>query len=196
MGPDLELVAPLLEGDAEYVLGLLRRGDIGGIDLNDVIVALPLGFQDLQRLGSVAGGNDPVGDLPMDELGGGLVAHVAERRPVAEGAQPVRAPRPGIGAGQGAVIQLGHVAHKAGLLEGLVQRQAHGGGGGGDVLEGGGGGEARGLLQLLHQLPGVQGVQEVDVAGLAVEDLQGQVAAVPHKDPGGLLVGVAAVFQF
>ena len=57
--------------------------------------------------------------------------------------------------------------------------QAHGGAGGGDVLEGGGGGQAGGLLQLLHQLPGVEGVQEVDVPRLAVEHLDGQLARPP-----------------
>ena len=40
------LVAPLLEGHAVNVLGLLGSGHIAGVDLNDVIAALPLGFQD------------------------------------------------------------------------------------------------------------------------------------------------------
>jgi len=77
----------------------------------------------------------------------------------------------------------------------IAQGQAQGGPGGGDVLEGGGGGQAGGLFQGLYQLPGVQGVHEVDVPRLAVEYLQGQLAPL-HKDAGGLLVGVAAVFQF
>ena len=192
---DLELVAALLEGNAEHVLGLLRGGDIMGVDPDDVVPALPLCLQNLQGLVGVAGGDDAVGHLPLDQSGGGRVAHVAQRRPVAEGAQAVRPPSPGVGAGQGAAVQLRHVVHKTGLLEGPAQGQAHGGGGGGDVLEGGGGGQACGLLQLLHQLPGVEGVQEINIPGLAVEDLQGQVPAVLHKDAGGLLVGVAAVFQ-
>ena len=73
--------------------------------------------------------------------------------------------------------------------------QTQGGTGGGDVLEGGGGRQAGGLLQGLDQLPGVEGIHEVDVAGLAVEHLQGQLALL-HEDAGGLLVGVTAVFQF
>ena len=35
---DLEVVSPLLEGDAEHVLVLLHGGDVIGVDLDDVIV--------------------------------------------------------------------------------------------------------------------------------------------------------------
>ena len=64
------------------------------------------------------------------------------------------------------------------------------------MLKRSGAGHAGGFLQLLHQLPGIQCVQEVDVAGAAVENGDGQVAAVVHVDLGRLLIGVAAVFQF
>ncbi len=63
------------------------------------------------------------------------------------------------------------------------------------MLEGGGSGQAAGLLQLLDQLDGVQGIQKIDVAGLAVQDGDGQVRAILHIDTAGLLVGVAAVLQ-
>ena len=64
------------------------------------------------------------------------------------------------------------------------------------MLEGGHGAQARCFLQLLDQLIGIQGIQEVDVAGAAVEHRNGQIRAVSHIDRGGFLVGVAAVFQF
>ena len=64
------------------------------------------------------------------------------------------------------------------------------------MLEGRHGDHARGLLQLLHKLPGVEGVQEIDIAGAAVQNGDGQLGAVRHVDLRGLLVGVAAVFQF
>ncbi len=67
---------------------------------------------------------------------------------------------------------------------------------GGNMLEGGGGGKAQGFLQLFDKLPCVQRVQEIDITGLAVKDGHRQFAAVPHENPGGLLVRVAAVFQF
>ena len=52
---DLEIVASLLECDAENLLCLHRRGNIGPIDLYDIIAAFSLGFEDFQRLGRIAG---------------------------------------------------------------------------------------------------------------------------------------------
>lgn len=63
------------------------------------------------------------------------------------------------------------------------------------MLETGSRGQAGGLLQLAHQLPGVKGVQEVDIAGTAVQHLDGQLPLL-HVDAGWLLVGVATVLQF
>ena len=53
--------------------------------------------------------------------------------------------------------------------------------------------EDEGSLQLLDELPAVECVQEVDVAGTSVQYLDGKLRAVLHVDPGRLLVGVAAV---
>ena len=62
------------------------------------------------------------------------------------------------------------------------------------MLEGGHCHHAGGFFQFLHQLPGVQGVQEIDVAGTAVENGDGQIRAIGHVNAGRLLVGVTAVF--
>ena len=62
------------------------------------------------------------------------------------------------------------------------------------MLEGGSGGEARGSLQLTHKLPAVQGIQEVDVAGAAVQNGHGKLGPL-HEDPGRLLVRVASVLE-
>ena len=153
MPVDFEVVPPLLEGDAEDLLRLLLGGNVVGVDGHHVVAALALGFQDGQRFLCVAGGNHAVGDLPGDELCGGGVAHVGQGDPVAEGAHPVGASCPGVGAGEGAVVQLGNVVHEARLFQVLGQHLSHGGGSGGDVLEGRDGDHARGLLQFLHKLP-------------------------------------------
>ena len=189
---DGEVVAALLKGDAEHVLVLHLPGHIIRVDLHHVVAALALGLQDLQGLVGVAGGNHSVGHLQGQIAGGGGVAHVGQGGPVAVGAQPVGPPGPHIGAGDGGEL---HALGEVDLLLHVAQGGANGGAGGGDVLEGRGGGQAGGLLQLLHQLPGVEGVQEVDIPRLAVEHLDGQLALL-HEDAGGLLVGVAAVFQF
>ena len=164
---DLEVVSPLLEGDAEHVLVLLHGGDVIGVDLDDVIVPLLLGLEDLQGLRGVVRGDDAVGNLRLEVSGGGGVAGVAQGRPVAVGAEAVRASGADVCTGQGGKLRGG--IHKVNGLIRLAQGQAHGGPGGRDVLEGRGGGQAGGLLQLLDQLPGVQGVHKIDVARLAVQ---------------------------
>ena len=64
------------------------------------------------------------------------------------------------------------------------------------MLEARRGGKARRLFQFAHELPRVEGVEQVDVAGLAVENRKGKGCAVFHENARGLLVGVAAVFEF
>ena len=193
---DLEVVPALLKGDAEDLLPFLHRGHIGRVDADHVVAALALGFQDLQGLRGIARGDDAVGDLPLDEAGGEGVAGIGEGHPVAEGAHPVGAPGSGVGAGQGILVQPRDVVHKAGPLQRLRQGQTQSAAGGAHMLKGGGRRKPGGFLQLLDKLPGVQSVQKIDVAGAAVEDLHREVGTVRHKDPGGLLVRVAAVFQF
>ena len=63
------------------------------------------------------------------------------------------------------------------------------------MLEGSRCGQAAGRLQLLDQLDGVEGIQKIDVARLAVQNSNGQVRAIFHINAAGLLVGVAAVLQ-
>ena len=192
---DFKIVPALFEGHAEDLLALQRVGDVIGIDAHHVVRALFLGLQNFQGLGGIARRDHAVGHLALTQPGGGGVAFIGKGDPVAEGGHPVRAPGPGVGAGQGGIVQALHVFHKAGLLQLLGQLQAHGGGGGADVLEGGGGAQTQGLLQFLHQLPAVQRVQKIDVPGSSAEDFHGQIAVVVHINAGGLLVGVAAVLQ-
>ena len=102
----------------------------------------------------------------MDNPGAGSVADVRQGNPVAVGGHPVGAAGAGIGSGNRR--QLAHIVDEVDLLERLAHRDAEGSARRGDVLKGSGGGEAGVLLQLLDQLPGVQGVQEVDIPRLAV----------------------------
>ena len=191
---DAAEVVALLKGDAEDVLALLLGRDVVRVHGDDVVVPLLLGLQNLQGLGGVIRGDDAVGDLVFQVTGGVSVADIAEGRPVAVGAEAVRPPGPDVGAGHGGKVGVG--LHEEGLAVLRRQGQAQGRPGGGNVLEAGGGGQARGLPQLPHQLPGVEGVQEVDVPRAAVQHPEGQISAPRPGEVRGLLVGVAAVFQF
>ena len=191
---DLAVVAALLERDAEDVLLLLRGGNVGGIHLHDVVLAALFRLQDGKRLLAERGGDDAVGDLAFQIFRRRGVALVGERRPVTIGAEAVRAAGADVGAGDGrkGLVRL----NKVNLLVHLVERQAERRSRGRDVLEARRGGQARGLLKLAHELEGVEGIEQIDVARLAVQHGERQVAAVFHKDARRLLVGVAAIFEF
>ena len=190
---DDQFVALLLEGDAEYILALQLFRLIGGVDLDDVVIALALGFEDFEGFRLIAGGDHAVGHLGLDELCGRDVAHVGQGDPVAKAGHAVRAAGARVGAGQRRELRVG--GDEVDAPEHVRKRQAHGRAGGADVLEAGGGGQARGAFQLTHQLPAVEGVQKVDIARPAAEHLDGQLAVL-HEDARGLLVGIAAIFQF
>ena len=190
---NVQVLTALLEGHAKDRAGLQRLRLIVGVDLDDGIAALLLGFQHLQRVGVVAGRNDAVGDLMLNQLRGAQVADIGQRDPVAEAGHTVRTAGTGVGAGQRGKLGLRrNVVHGA---QGLIQRQTDGRTGRGDVLEAGGSGLAECLLQIAHELPGVERIQKVDVTRASVQNLHRQVTAVRHVDAGGLLVGVRAVFQ-
>ena len=193
---DLKIISLLFKGDTEDLLALHRLRGIRRVDLHNIVIALPLGLQDFKGFRGIARSDDAIRNLTLNQKGGLLVADIGQRDKVTEGAHPVGASCPGVGAGEGAVVQFGNVVHEARLFQVFRQHLSHGGGGGGDVLEGRHGDHAGGFLQFLHKLPGVEGVQKIDVAGAAVQDGDGQLGAVCHVDLRGLLVGVAAVFQF
>ena len=193
VGVDDQLVAALLEGDAVHLLVLDGSGLIGGVDGNHVVVALLFAGQNGQCLRLVARGDDAVGHFVLDQLCGGYIADVRQGDPVAEGGHAVCAAGAGIGASQGRKLGLrGNVVHPAlHLGQGQTQCCARRG----NVLEGGRCGQTAGGFQFLDQLDGVEGIQKVDVAGLAVQHGNGQVGAIFHINAAGLLVGVAAVLQ-
>ena len=192
---DLELVSALLEGDAEYLLVLQGIGHVVRVDLDDVVVAVPLLAQDCQRLIGVTGSDHAVGNLTLDDHSGGHVAHVRQSDPVAEGGHTVGAAGTCVGTSQRRRVQALDIVYEASLLQIVGQRKTQGGGGGANVLEGSGANHTGGFFQLAHQLPGVQCVQEIDVSRSAAQDGDGQFPTVIHIDAGRLLVGVATVLQ-
>ena len=167
------LVAPLLEADAKHLLGLQRGGAVGRVNLDDAVGALALLPQYLKRLGGVVGGNDAVAHLALDDKGGGAVARVAQGDEVAIARHAVGSACTGISTGHRTLVKPLDVGHEADVLQRVAQGQAHGGTCRADVLERGGRGQPRGPPQLADQLPRVEGVEQIDVAGTAVQHFDG-----------------------
>lgn len=191
LGAGDDPVSPLLEGDSEHLARLVLRRLPRRIDLQHAIGAIALAAQDIQSLGLVAGRDDAVGDLALEELGGGHVDHVGEGRPVAERAKPVGPSRAGVGGGQRRELQ---VVDEGRALDRLAHGHRNGGARRAHVLERRGRGELKRPSKLAHQLPGVARVQEVDVAGRARQHANGQ-GPLGRVNPGRRLVGIASIAQ-
>ena len=187
-----QLVASLLEGHAVDLLALDGIGNIILVHPDDAIGAFSLGFEDFEGFGFIAGGDHAVGHFALNHLRGGNVAYVGQRDEIAVAGHSVRAARLGIGAGKGRKLQ---IVDEVNLLQHVGKRGADGRACRADVLEGSGGAVAGGLLEFADELPAVESVEQVDVAGSAVEHFNGQFAAVLHKNAGRLLIRVASVFE-
>ena len=64
------------------------------------------------------------------------------------------------------------------------------------MLEGGSAGHTGSCLQFPDQLPGIQRIHKVDVAGAAVQDFKRQVTSAEQIQMRRLLVGVTTILQF
>ena len=85
----LAVVVSLLEGDAEYVLVLLLGAEVVRIDLYDIVPAVLFLTQYLKSFVSVSGSDYAIGYFIFDIGRGSRITGVAERRPVAIGAETV-----------------------------------------------------------------------------------------------------------
>ena len=64
------------------------------------------------------------------------------------------------------------------------------------MLEGGHCRETESLLELLNELPAIEGIKKVDISGASAEYLYRKLRAVLHIYLCGLLIGVTAILEF
>jgi len=138
--------------------------------LEDGVLATLLLGEDLKSLLLVAGGNDAVRDLAGDDLGGGDIDLVRERNPVAKGRHAVSTTCTGVCGRNRAQLLVLEIIDHVDLLLGGRKRHGDRGTGRAHVLERRVRCEACGRVELLHQLPRVKCVQQVDVARRAVQN--------------------------
>ena len=193
---DGEVISALLKGNAENLFLFLHRRHIGRVDFYDIIVALFLCFQNFQCFLCIAGRNDTIGNLSFNQLCGCCITNIAERNPVPEGGHSVCPSCSCVSQCQRGIIQTLDIIHEAGFFQRITHGCADCRRGRAYMLEGGCRRHTQCFLDFLYQLPAVECVQKVDVAGSAAEDFDGQIAAVLHKDFCRLLVWITAIFQF
>ena len=190
-----DVIALLREGHAIdlTVLNGTRIVSSSGLQ-NDELSALLL-LEDLKSGGSVAGSNDAIAHLLLEDESGVLVNFVGNGGEVTKGAHGVGIASTEVGEGNGGELG-GSIGSN--LVRGTFDiREGDGNGSASwtDVLERGGGGKTGALAKFLHQLPGIGRIQEVDVSGNAIEDREGQLAVQDGGDGRRLLLGVASVLE-
>ncbi len=193
---DLELVSSLLEGDAVDLLALDRVGLEARVDLNNIVCTLALGLEYLKCFIGIVGCDNAVRNLALEKRCGQGVAGVGKCDPISEGTHTVSTSGTSICTSNGRLVKSGDVVDKASLFKLIGQRKSDSRRGGADVLERCGAGKTGLCLDLLDELPRVEGIEEVDITGAAIEYLDRQLRAVMHIYFGRLLIGVTAVFKF
>ena len=188
-----QLVTALFKGDAEDLFLLDRRRYKSGIDLEDAVAAFFLLAENLKSFLGIIGSDDTVGDLSGNQACCTGVTGIGQGNEITEGRHSVGASCSGIGTGDGS--QGTFVLYPVDLGFHICQGQADGCARGRNMLKGSRCRHACGCLQFFDQLPSVQGIQQVDITGSAIEDLDGKFGTVFHVDAGRLLIGVASVFK-
>jgi len=182
---------PLLgQGETEDLARLGVGGLIVGVDLQDDVGAVTLALEQVEGLRLVARGDDQVGDLVVEQAGEGHVDDVANGGDVAERAHAVAAASASVRGGDRRVV--GVRKELRGAID-VRKRSGDGGAGRTHVLERGGARLAGRCLELAHELPGTQGVEEVDVPRPSAKYLEARLVGDP--DAGRRLVRVAAVLE-
>ena len=189
---DLEEVVTLFKCNTEHLFPLQVCRTVCRVDLDDVISTLALGFQNLQSLRLIARCNDTVRNFTLDHLCSGNIADIRQRNKITVRRHTVCASCSCICTSQRR--QLAQVVYEIDLLQRIRKRCANCCAGRRYVLEGRCCAHTGSLFQLRHQLPAVESIQQVDIARLAVQHSDRQIAAAFHIDAGRLLVRVTAVF--
>jgi len=190
---EVYIVAQLLKGDAKHLLALDGLGHVVGVDFNHVVGATALCHQYLQSLGRIVRRNHAVAHLSLDEPSCSLVASVAQRAEITIGAHAVGTACTGVGRSQRSEFEI-NVVDEVYLLQRVAQRQANGCTRRTDVLKTGGSRHSRGCLELLDELPAVERIKKIDVAGTSVQHFYRELAML-HVDAGGLLIRITSVLQ-
>ena len=194
LGRDLNIVATLGESDTEDGAGLALAGLELRVNLEHEVTTTLLLLENLNGGGLKAGRDNTIRNLLANDGSGRDIDNVAESNHVTEAAHAIGTTGAGIGLGKGRGLDTGDIIDHVDLALIGSQLKANGSTGGRDVLEAGGGRLAESLLELLDEGPGVEGIEEVDVAGGTVDNGEGKLALL---DVGSsrLLVGVGTITE-
>mmetsp|Transcript_50236 Transcript_50236/g.106739 ORF Transcript_50236/g.106739 Transcript_50236/m.106739 type:complete len:411 (+) Transcript_50236:326-1558(+) len=188
-----DLVVPLLhEADAASHSELhVRELEVVVRLQHDEFAAL-LGLQNLQGLRLEARSDDTIRDLNLEDAGGGHIDLVGDSHEVAERAQGVGISRSHIGSRD---IRQWLAPNLVDVELSVAQGNPDGSTSRRDVLEGCSRRLASALGELMHQLPGVDGIQQIDVPRGSCDHLEGEFLPIDGAETRWQLMRVAAVLE-
>src|SRR5258708_7102354 len=179
-----ERIALLLERHPKNLSRFHFCWYIRWIDLENHVCSLLFLAQEFECFWFVARSNDAIRDFTGEEPSGRNVYRVAERRPVAKRTQAVSSSGTGIGRGERRKL---HILYGIGFSQFLSQWKTDGRACWTDMLEGGCGWQVKLLPQLLHQLPGVEGIEQINIARRAAHARKRELSAPPPDFRGHLV---------
>ena len=188
---NFSFVALLLEGNTEYLLVLQQLRLVVFINLNDVVGAFAFALQNGKSLFSITGCDNTVRNLACQHFSGLHVANIGQSNKVAIGAHAVSAAGTCISICQRRQLQVVYIIN---LFQSITQRQASCSTCRAYVLKGCCCRQTCCFLQFFYQLPAVESIKEIDVAGAAVQYLNRQLAAIVHVNTCAALIRIAAIF--
>ena len=189
-----KLLTSLLKCNAENFLVLQRRRNVIRIDLDHIVIAFFLLFENFQSFFCIAGSDHAVRNFPFDQQSRIFVADIRQRDKITERRHTVRASGSGISTGDRGKVFPVHIIHPVDLCQCLCQRKSYRSSCRRYVFKRSCRRQTCGFFQISYQLPAIESIQEINIAGFSAEHLNGKVSSVCQVDPGRLLVGVAAVF--
>ena len=164
---NLEIVPSLLECYAVNLFFLLFLRHIVRVNLYNIIVPIPFAFQNFKRSVSISRRNNAIRNLTLNQPCRCFVADIAQGNPVSKRRHSVRPSCTGIGKCQRRIVQSFDVVHKAGFFQRVTHRRTDCRRSRADMLKRRSRRHPQCVLDFLHQLPAVERVQKIDIAGSA-----------------------------
>ena len=189
---DLCVVARLRERDAEQVFFFDFFRNVVRVDLDDIVRAFTFRFEDSECFVCVTRCDHAVGYFASEHRSRFFVAYIGECNEVAVGRHAVCTTRTSVSRCERSELQVIYIID---LFECIGKRKTYCRTCRADVFERSCRRKTCCFFQFFDELPAVERIKEVDVAGTTVENFDRKFCVVFHVDLRRALVRVATIFE-
>ena len=189
---DCQFLSSLLKCHTEYFFVLDWSRFVVLINLDDIVIAVFLLFENLQCLLCISRSNHTVGNLSLNQRSGIFVADIRQRNKITKGRHSVCTSRSRICTCDRREIS--HIIHPVNFLQYIIHRETNCGTCRRYMFKRSSCRKTCCLFQLTHQLPSIESIQEVDISRSSAEHLNRKFGTVCHINSGRFLIWVASIF--